>query len=100
MDKLVRIGKCEDIPQGEGRKFSLNGEDIGVFNLGDKILAISNLCPHLGGPLSDGLVLGEEVICPMHSRSINLITGCVKNENKSVRTYEVVLKNGEIYLKA
>ena len=99
MERLIRVGNCEDIPHGEGRKYSLNGEDVGVFNVGDKILAISNVCPHLGGPLSDGLIVGEEVICPLHSRKINLRTGCVKNENESVRTYEVILKNGEIYLK-
>jgi len=99
VERLIRVGNCEDIPHGEGRKYSLNGEDVGVFNVGDKILAISNVCPHLGGPLSDGLIVGEEVICPLHSRKINLRTGCVKNENESVRTYEVILKNGEIYLK-
>lgn len=98
MERLIKVGNCQDIPQGEGRRYSLNGEEVGIFNLGNKILAISNVCPHLGGPLSDGLILGEEVVCPMHSRKINLKTGCIKNENESVRTYEVVLKNGEIYL--
>ncbi|MBI1822168.1 MAG: nitrite reductase (NAD(P)H) small subunit [Nitrospirae bacterium] len=100
MERLIKVGNCQDIPQGEGRRYFLNGEAVGVFNLGNKIFAISNLCPHLGGPLSDGLILGEEVVCPLHYRKVNLKTGCVKNEYEKVRTYEVVLKNGEIYLKS
>lgn len=99
MDKLIKAGRCQDIPVGEGRKYLLNGEEIGIFNLGDEIVAISNRCPHQNGPLSDGLVTGNEVICPMHARKVNLKTGCVANEKDKVRVYDVVLQNGEIWLK-
>ena len=99
MDRLFKVGNRDDIPLGEGRKYFLNGEEVGIFNLKDKVLAISNWCPHRGGPLSDGLVTGEEVICPLHGFKVNLNTGCLKNSNERVRVYEVVLKNGEIYLK-
>ncbi len=99
MDNLFKAGHCQDIPLGEGRKYFFNGEEVGIFNLGNEIVAISNRCPHLGGPLSDGLILGEEVICPLHYRKVHLKTGCVKNEKEKVKVFEVVLKNGEIYLK-
>ena len=99
VDHLVKAGKCDDIPLGEGRKYLLNGEEVGIFNLGNEILAVSNRCPHLGGPLSDGIVTGNEVICPLHARKVNLKSGCVMNEKEKVKTFEVVLINGEIYLK-
>ncbi|MBI3606199.1 MAG: nitrite reductase (NAD(P)H) small subunit [Nitrospirae bacterium] len=99
MDKLFKAGKCQDIPLGEGRKYLIHGEEIGVFNLGIEIVAISNRCPHAGGPLSDGIVTGHEVICPLHGRKVNLKSGCVANEKEKVKVYEVVLKDGEIYLK-
>ena len=99
VDHLVKAGKCDGIPLGEGRKYLLNGEEVGIFNLGNEILAVSNRCPHLGGPLSDGIVTGNEVICPLHARKVNLKSGCVMNEKEKVKTFEVVLINGEIYLK-
>ena len=99
MDKLVKVDHCRDIPLGEGRRYLFNGEEIGIFNLGKEILAISNRCPHQGGPLSDGIVVGTEVICPMHARKVNLKSGCVANEKEKVKVFEVVLKGGEIFLK-
>src|ERR1700693_2565119 len=99
MDKLIKVGHRQDIPLGEGRRCLLNGEEVGLFNLGNEILAISNRCPHQNGPLSDGLVTGSAVICPMHGRKVNLKTGCVANEKDKVRVYDVVVQNGEIYLK-
>jgi nitrite reductase (NADH) small subunit len=99
VDKLIKVGNCQDIPIGEGRRFQFNGEEIGIFNLGKEILAVSNRCPHQGGPLSDGIVAGAEVVCPIHARKVNLKTGCVANEKERVRVYEVILKGGEIFLK-
>jgi nitrite reductase (NADH) small subunit len=99
MDKLWRAGRTEDLPLGEGRKCLLNGEEIGIFNLGNEIVAVSNRCPHQGGPLSEGIVVGKEVICPMHGRKVNLRTGCLVNENEKIKVFEVVLKEGEIFLK-
>lgn len=99
MDRLFKAGRPGEIPLGEGRKLSCQGEEIGIFNLGNEILAVSNRCPHQGGPLSDGIVTGHEVICPMHGRKVNLKTGCVANEKEKIKRYEVVLKEGEIFLK-
>jgi nitrite reductase (NADH) small subunit len=99
MDERVKVGECRQFPRGEGRKCLLGGEEIGIFNLGDEFRAVSNACPHQGGPLSDGLVLGTEVVCPMHSRKIDLKTGMVAKENGKTQTFEVEIRNGEIYLK-
>ena len=98
--KLTRVCKIADIPGGEGRKFLFKGEEIGIFNLGNEILAVSNRCPHQGGPLSDGIVTGTEVICPIHGRKVNLKTGCVAHEEAKVKVYEVVLQEGDVFLKA
>ncbi|MBI1824090.1 MAG: Rieske 2Fe-2S domain-containing protein [Nitrospirae bacterium] len=99
MDRLFKVGRPDEIPLGEGRKFRCQEEEIGIFNLGNEFLAVSNRCPHQGGPLSDGIVAGLEVICPMHGRKVNLKTGCVANEKEKIKQYEVVLKEGEIFLK-
>lgn len=99
MDELIKIGDCRQFPVGEGRKCKVRGEEIGIFNLGNEFRAVSNRCPHKGGPLSDGLVLGTEVICPVHSRKFDLKTGSVANEAEKVKTFEVFIQNGDVYLK-
>ena len=98
-EKLARVGRCADIPLNEGRRVHVNGEEVGVFNLGRTCRAIANLCPHKGGPLSDGIVAGEMVICPLHSRKIDLMTGEVQNEPEKVKVFELIDSEGDLFLK-
>ena len=71
---VVRVNSC-DIPPREGRALILGGREIAIFNLGTRFLAIDNRCPHKGGPLSDGIVSANTVVCPLHAWKINLETG-------------------------
>jgi nitrite reductase (NADH) small subunit len=57
--------------------------EIAIFNLGDRFLAVDNRCPHKGGPLSDGIVSGATVVCPLHAWKVNLETGSVLNTPES-----------------
>jgi nitrite reductase (NADH) small subunit len=100
MDDLIKVGDYSQFPPGEGRKCLLRGEEIGIFNLGDKFKAVSNKCPHKGGPLSDGMVLGSEVICPIHSLKVNLTNGDVASEDKKTKVFDVLNQNGEIYIRS
>lgn len=75
--RWVRITPCEQIPVREGRAVIVGGREIAIFNLGDRYLAIDNRCPHKGGPLSEGIVSGDMVVCPLHARKVNLETGNV-----------------------
>ena len=76
--RWVRIGPCESVPLREGRTVRVADREIGLFNLGDRFLAIDNACPHRGGPLADGLVSGGSVVCPLHGWKIDLETGRVE----------------------
>ena len=49
-----------------------------IFNLGDRFLATDNRCPHKGGPLCDGIVAGDSVVCPLHAWKVRLDTGTVE----------------------
>jgi nitrite reductase (NADH) small subunit len=79
---------------------TIEGEDVAVFNLGDRFLAVDNACPHRGGPLCDGIVSGEMVICPLHNYKISLETGEVKKPDVPVRvqTYETRVENGVLMI--
>lgn len=72
----VAVGTIDEIPVGEARTFVVNGEQVAVFRLRDGSLrAIGAVCPHLGGPLADGLADEQVVVCPLHSYTFDLSTG-------------------------
>ena len=75
--RWIRTVPCEDIPLREGRSVRLGKHDIAIFNLGHRFLAVSNRCPHKGGPLADGIVSGHMVVCPLHAWKLDLETGAV-----------------------
>jgi len=76
--KWVRITDCDNIPLREGRAVKVGDREIAIFNLGDRFLAVDNRCPHKGGPLSEGIVSGNTVVCPLHAWKVDLECGAVK----------------------
>lgn len=99
--RWIRVTECDNIPLREGRAVRLGEREIAIFNLGSKFLAIENRCPHLGGPLSDGIVSGESVVCPLHAWKIGLGDGTVERPvdvAKCVATFTTRVENGTVLL--
>jgi len=93
----IQITRVENIPLREGRAVKVGEEEVAIFNLGDKFLAVANRCPHKGGPLADGIVSGESVVCPLHAWKVCLSTGEVRRPAEPVactRSYPVEVVNG------
>lgn len=99
------ICKLKDIPE-QGAHLVPRGlawqelPGVALFRVaGDKVFALLDSCPHNGGPLSQGTVLGEQVSCPRHQWNIALETGCaVAPEQGCTRRYAVKLEDGKVYL--
>lgn len=73
---MTLLGSLDDIPRGEGRTYEVRGTRIAVFRTrSDEIFATQAACPHKAGPLADGLVGGQTLICPLHSWKFDLKTG-------------------------
>jgi nitrite reductase (NADH) small subunit len=81
--RWVRVTACENIPVREGKVAEIAGHQVAIFNLGDRFLAVENRCPHRGGPLADGIVSGNAVVCPLHAWKFDLTTGNVANHSES-----------------
>ncbi|MEW6582924.1 MAG: Rieske 2Fe-2S domain-containing protein [Actinomycetota bacterium] len=93
----VRLGPVDGIPPGEGRRFTVAGRDIAVFRLRDgRVLATDARCPHRGGPLEDGLVGMDVVVCPLHARRFSLVTGAADGEGCAVATHPVRVEGGDV----
>ncbi len=76
MNDWIEIGRVEDIPRQGARVVRSPSGDIAVFRTAtDEIFALRDRCPHKGGPLSQGIVSGKTVTCPMHNWNISLDTG-------------------------
>jgi nitrite reductase (NADH) small subunit len=72
----ITLGMISSVPPGEGRAFQVGSDQIAVFHTrGGQIFATQARCPHRGGPLADGLLGGNVLICPLHGRKFDLRTG-------------------------
>ena len=93
------LGPVDQIPIGEGRAFGIAEDQIAVFRLRDgRVRALSAVCPHRGGPLADGQIDSEVVICPLHLNAFELDTGCSRTGADSVRRYAVDVRDGQLIL--
>ena len=83
-----RVGPLDALPRGEGRVFEVGHLRLAVFRThADLVFATQERCPHLGGPLADGLIDEGSVICPLHDRTYDLRSGAGLNTECKLQTY-------------
>jgi len=94
------IGALDDIPRHGARIVKTKQGCIAVFRTADDtVFALDDRCPHKGGPLSQGIVHGTAVTCPLHNWVISLETGEAQGADKgSVRCYGLKLEGGRLLL--
>jgi nitrite reductase (NADH) small subunit len=100
MNQWMEIGRIEDVPAQGSRTVTTDFGDIAVFRtLDDQFFAVRDRCPHKGGPLSQGIVHGKRVACPLHSWVIDLESGeAVAPDVGCARTYALRVEEGRLYL--
>ena len=97
------ICQVEDIPVlGARRVQRAQGMDVALFRTEDnQVFALLDRCPHKGGPLSQGIVFGSSVACPLHNWTIALASGqAAAPDNGSTQPFAVKLEAGAVYLDA
>jgi nitrite reductase (NADH) small subunit len=101
MSNWKKICFVQDIPVlGSRRVARSQGMDVAVFrNNEDQVFALLDRCPHKGGPLSQGIVHGTSVACPLHNWNIGLQDGCAKAPDEGCTPkFAVKVQDGEVYL--
>ena len=88
----------DDVPLGEGRAITLDGRQIAIFRSSTAWYALDAICPHLGGPLADGIVSDCTVICPLHERRFDLATGAPLTTGDGVIAHAVAVRGDRVYV--
>jgi len=98
MATFVQVATTHELSPGQGKLVEVNQKRIALFNTGGQFYAIDDICPHRGGPLSEGELEGETVVCPWHGAIFALRTGAVTRPPAAigVMTYETRVQGDAI----
>jgi nitrite reductase (NADH) small subunit len=98
----IDIGALEDIPREGARVIRTAAGCVAVFrSADDRAFALDDRCPHKGGPLSEGIVHGTSVTCPLHNWVFDLATGQAEGADEgSVKAHATTVRNGRILIDA
>lgn len=102
MTMWIDIGALTDIPPQGARVVKTAAGCVAVFRTAeDQVFAIDDACPHKGGPLSEGIVHGNAVTCPLHAWVFSLETGMAQGADEgAVNSYPARVEAGRILLDA
>ena len=99
-EQWIEVGSVSDIPKDGARVIKTPLGDIAVFrNMQNEIFALRDKCPHKGGPLSQGIIFGRTVACPLHNWNIALETGiAVAPDEGCAASFPVRMEGEKIFL--
>jgi NAD(P)H-dependent nitrite reductase small subunit len=99
MPEFVPVIAVSELSPGQGTEVTVGGEMVALFNVGGSFHAVSNRCPHRGGPLGQGFVDGPEVSCPWHNWTFDVTTGTnTTSSDMRVPCHEVKVEDGQVYV--
>ncbi|MGQ0811973.1 MAG: Rieske (2Fe-2S) protein [Nitrospiraceae bacterium] len=101
MEGFQLVARVEDIPSGRTKVVTVNEREIALFNVDGTFYAIYNICPHEGGPLSEGRLKGHVVACPWHDLAFDIRNGQgIDGGGYCVGSYEVKVQGDSIFVGA
>ena len=100
-DEFVPVCRSEDLPEGKLTKKDLRGTPIVLLKQGTQIYALADQCSHLGGPLSEGKLVGDSVVCPWHGSRFCLKDGKVLNGPATTPqpSFDIQLEAGNVLVR-
>ena len=100
MSNWIEVAALDDIPKLGSRVVKTDTVEIAVFRTTtDEVFAIRDACPHRGGPLSQGIVHGTSVTCPLHNWKIDLASGeALGPDEGCANVFPAKVENGRVYL--
>jgi NAD(P)H-dependent nitrite reductase small subunit len=100
MAEFVPVLAAAELPPGQAAEVNVGDRVVALFNVGGTFHALTNRCPHRGGPLGQGFVEGSQVSCPWHNYTFDVTTGeNVVSPDLKVERYEVKVEDGRVFVK-
>lgn len=94
---FVKVAEVGQVAPGGATTVTVQGQDLALFNIEGAYYCIDNFCPHSGGPLAEGWVEGEMVMCPWHAWQFNVKTGRMAyNEQVCVASYPCKIEGDSV----
>ncbi len=100
MAELIEVAKTNDLPVGRAKPCAFGGKTIALYHTPQGFFASDNTCPHRGGPLGEGDLLGSEIVCPWHFWSFDVTTGKnAADPSLRISTYEVSVDGDRVLVR-
>jgi 3-phenylpropionate/trans-cinnamate dioxygenase ferredoxin subunit len=100
MPEFINVTKKDSIEPGQVKNFYREGKSIAIANIGGKLYAFEDSCPHMGARLSNGILDGSVITCPEHSSKFDIITGkALAIADSPLVIYEVKVEGDDVYVK-
>ncbi len=100
MAEFMKVARTSDLAPGQKMLVEYDGEPVGLFNIEGEYYAIDDVCTHDGGPLVEGELHGDVIVCPRHGARFSVKTGEVRTlpAYRPVPTYEVKIAGEDILI--
>ncbi|HEX6087299.1 MAG TPA: Rieske 2Fe-2S domain-containing protein [Thermoanaerobaculia bacterium] len=100
MPEFIDIASTNELPVGRVKAVQAAGRTIALYHTASGFHATDNTCPHRGGPLAEGDLIGEEITCPWHLWGFDVKTGlCAGNREIAVATHELRVEGDRILVR-
>ena len=97
---FVEVAKVDELPVGRARVCTIGDQRVALYHTSKGFFASDNTCPHRGGPLGEGDIIGDEIVCPWHFWSFEVATGvCPGNPELKIATHEVCIEGDRVLVK-
>jgi len=97
---FIEIARASELPVGRAKSIRVGDRTIALYHTPKGFFASDNTCPHRGGPLGEGDIIGDEIVCPWHLWGFNLYTGvCDGNRDISIVTHEVKVEDDRVLVR-
>ncbi len=97
---FVKAIDAADLAPGETATATVNGTELAIVNLNGEFHAMDNLCPHQEGPLGDGFVQGDAIVCPLHYWEFDIKSGeYLDDPTTCLKKYETKVEGGSVFVK-
>jgi len=100
MSDFIEVARTSDLPVGRATVRTIGDRRIALYHTTTGFFASENTCPHRGGPLGEGDIIGGEIVCPWHLWSFEIATGfCVGNPEIKIGTHEVRIDGDRVLVR-